>query len=86
MVEGDEYNTAFFDRGPKFLHYYPHFFVINNVDFDHGDIYPDLDAIVAAFRAGVARTLELQGTVIANAGDPRAPAGGGRSYLGGLVR
>ncbi len=72
VVEGDEYNTAFFDRGPKFLHYYPHFFVVNNVEFDHGDIYPDLDAIVAAFRAGVAHTLKLGGTVIANAGDAGA--------------
>lgn len=72
VVEGDEYNTAFFDRGPKFLHYYPHLFVVGNVEFDHGDIYADVDAIVAAFRAGVARTLELGGTVIANAGDPGA--------------
>lgn len=72
VVEGDEYNTAFFDRGPKFLHYYPHLFVVGNVEFDHGDIYPDLDAIVAAFRAGVARTQELAGTVIANAGDAGA--------------
>ncbi len=72
VVEGDEYNTAFFDRGPKFLHYFPHLFVVGNVEFDHGDIYPDLDAIVAAFRAGVARTLELGGTVIANAGDQGA--------------
>ncbi len=72
VVEGDEYNTAFFDRGPKFLHYFPHLFVVGNVEFDHGDIYPDLDAIVAAFRAGVARTVELGGTVIANAGDAGA--------------
>ncbi|MCA1989532.1 MAG: UDP-N-acetylmuramate:L-alanyl-gamma-D-glutamyl-meso-diaminopimelate ligase, partial [Desulfarculus sp.] len=80
VVEGDEYNTAFFDRGPKFLHYYPHFFVVNNVEFDHGDIYPDLDAIVAAFRAGVARTLELGGTVVANAGD-----GGARRAAEGVA-
>lgn len=72
VVEGDEYNTAFFDRGPKFLHYFPHIFVVGNVEFDHGDIYTDLDAIVAAFRAGVARTLELGGAVIANASDPGA--------------
>lgn len=72
IVEGDEYNTAFFDRGPKFLHYFPHFFVVNNVEFDHADIYPDLGAIVAAFRAGVARTLDLAGTVVGNAEDPGA--------------
>jgi|YNPBryunderm2012_1023409.scaffolds.fasta_scaffold02415_2 UDP-N-acetylmuramate: L-alanyl-gamma-D-glutamyl-meso-diaminopimelate ligase len=72
VVEGDEYNTAFFDRGPKFLHYFPHLFVVGNLEFDHSDIYPDLDAIVAAFRAGVARTVELGGTVVANAGDAGA--------------
>ncbi len=77
VVEGDEYNTAFFDRGPKFLHYAPHLFVVGNVEFDHGDIYPDLDAIVAAFRAGTA-LVGSGGAVVANAGDEgaRAVAGG----------
>ena len=65
VVEGDEYNTAFFDKGPKFLHYHPHLFVVGNVEFDHGDIYPDLDAILAAFRAGVAR-VSPTGRVVAN--------------------
>jgi len=68
VVEGDEYNTAFFDRGPKFLHYYPHVFVVGNVEFDHGDIYPDLAAIMAAFRAGTARVGD-DGHVLFNAGD-----------------
>ncbi len=72
VVEGDEYNTAFFDRGPKFLHYFPHLFVVGNVEFDHGDIYPDLDAILAAFRAGVAQVEPGRGHVVANAGDPGA--------------
>lgn len=71
VVEGDEYNTAFFDKGPKFLHYYPFFFVVNNVEFDHGDLYPSLDAILAAFRAGVAR-VGSDGWVIANASDQGA--------------
>ncbi len=71
VVEGDEYNTAFFDRGPKFLHYAPHLFVVNNVEFDHGDIYPDLDAILAAFRAGVA-LVGPGGATVANAADPGA--------------
>jgi UDP-N-acetylmuramate: L-alanyl-gamma-D-glutamyl-meso-diaminopimelate ligase len=70
VAEGDEYNTAFFDRGPKFLHYHPHLFVVGNVEFDHGDIYPDLDAILAAFRAGVA--LVREGHVVANAEDEGA--------------
>ncbi len=73
VVEGDEYNTAFFDRGPKFLHYFPHLFVVGNVEYDHADLYPSLDAIVAAFRAGVAR-LGPEGWVVANATDPGARA------------
>jgi UDP-N-acetylmuramate: L-alanyl-gamma-D-glutamyl-meso-diaminopimelate ligase len=71
VVEGDEYNTAFFDKGPKFLHYNPHFFVVGNVEFDHGDIYPDLDAILAAFRAGTA-LVGAEGRVVANLGDAGA--------------
>ena len=71
VVEGDAANTAFFDRGPKFLHYHPHLFVVGNVEFDHGDIYPDLDAILAAFDAGVA-LLGPQGYLVANAGDAGA--------------
>ena len=73
VVEGDEYNTAFFDRGPKFLHYHPHLFVVGNVEFDHGDIYPDLDAILAAFRAGTA-LVGPTGRVVANRGDAGARA------------
>jgi UDP-N-acetylmuramate: L-alanyl-gamma-D-glutamyl-meso-diaminopimelate ligase len=73
VVEGDEYNTAFFDKGPKFLHYDPHLFVVNNVEFDHADIYPNLDAILAAFRAGVA-CVGTGGSVVANASDEGARA------------
>ncbi|HVN74947.1 MAG TPA: Mur ligase family protein [Thermoanaerobaculaceae bacterium] len=73
VVEGDEYNTAFFDRGPKFLHYHPHVFVVGNVEFDHGDIYPDLGAILAAFRAGTAQ-VGASGHVVANACDEGACA------------
>jgi UDP-N-acetylmuramate: L-alanyl-gamma-D-glutamyl-meso-diaminopimelate ligase len=50
VVEGDEYDSAFFDKGPKFLHYLPYTAVIGNVEFDHADIYPDLDAIKLQFR------------------------------------
>ena len=71
VVEGDEYNTAFFDRDPKFLHYHPHVFVVGNVEFDHGDIYPDLNAILAAFRAGVA-LVAGDGHVVANHEDAGA--------------
>jgi UDP-N-acetylmuramate: L-alanyl-gamma-D-glutamyl-meso-diaminopimelate ligase len=50
VVEGDEYDTAFFDKRPKFVHYMPDVAVIGNVEFDHADIYADLDAVKAAFR------------------------------------
>ncbi|HVR42715.1 MAG TPA: UDP-N-acetylmuramate:L-alanyl-gamma-D-glutamyl-meso-diaminopimelate ligase [Thermoanaerobaculia bacterium] len=53
VIEGDEYNTAFFDRGPKFLHYHANSLMLNNIEFDHADIYDDLGAIVRAFRAAV---------------------------------
>lgn len=66
VIEGDEYNTAFFDRGPKFLHYRPHLFVLGPVEFDHADIYRDLDAVMTAFRAGVAQ-VPRHGAVIVNA-------------------
>jgi UDP-N-acetylmuramate: L-alanyl-gamma-D-glutamyl-meso-diaminopimelate ligase len=49
-VEGDEYDSAFFDKGPKFLHYLPYYAVIGNVEYDHADIYPNLDAIKLQFR------------------------------------
>lgn len=49
ILEGDEYDTAFFDKGPKFLHYRPDAVVLNPVEFDHADIYADLDAVKTAF-------------------------------------
>lgn len=65
VIEGDEYNTAFFDRGPKFLHYRPHLFVLGPVEFDHADIFRDLDAVMTAFRAGVSQ-VPRHGAVIVN--------------------
>jgi UDP-N-acetylmuramate: L-alanyl-gamma-D-glutamyl-meso-diaminopimelate ligase len=50
VIEGDEYDSAFFDKGPKFLHYLPHTAIVGNVEFDHADIYADLDAIRLQFR------------------------------------
>jgi UDP-N-acetylmuramate: L-alanyl-gamma-D-glutamyl-meso-diaminopimelate ligase len=50
IVEGDEYDTAFFDKGPKFLHYFPDAIVLTSVEFDHADIYKDLDAVETAFK------------------------------------
>ena len=50
ILEGDEYDTAFFDKGPKFLHYFPDSVILTSVEFDHADIYKDLDAVETAFR------------------------------------
>jgi UDP-N-acetylmuramate: L-alanyl-gamma-D-glutamyl-meso-diaminopimelate ligase len=50
IIEGDEYDTAYFDKGPKFMHYLPEIAVVNNIEFDHADIYKDLDAVELAFR------------------------------------
>src|SRR5262245_44179721 len=50
VIEGDEYDTAFFDKGPKFLHYLPKIVLLKNIEFDHADIYVDLEAIKTAFR------------------------------------
>jgi UDP-N-acetylmuramate: L-alanyl-gamma-D-glutamyl-meso-diaminopimelate ligase len=50
IIEGDEYDSAFFDKGPKFLHYFPAAAVLTSVEFDHADIYKDLDAVKTAFK------------------------------------
>jgi UDP-N-acetylmuramate: L-alanyl-gamma-D-glutamyl-meso-diaminopimelate ligase len=50
VLEGDEYDSAFFDKGPKFLHYRPHHAILTSVEFDHADIYRDLDHLKNAFR------------------------------------
>ena len=50
VLEGDEYDTAFFDKGPKFLHYFPDALILTHVEFDHADIYADLAAVKTAFK------------------------------------
>jgi UDP-N-acetylmuramate: L-alanyl-gamma-D-glutamyl-meso-diaminopimelate ligase len=50
IIEGDEYDTAYFDKGPKFMHYLPELAIVGNIEFDHADIYKDLDAVKTAFR------------------------------------
>jgi UDP-N-acetylmuramate: L-alanyl-gamma-D-glutamyl-meso-diaminopimelate ligase len=50
ILEGDEYDTAFFDKGPKFMHYFPDAVILSHVEFDHADIYRDLDAVKTAFK------------------------------------
>jgi len=50
ILEGDEYDTAYFDKGPKFLHYFPDGLIVTSVEFDHADIYKDLEAVETAFQ------------------------------------
>lgn len=69
VVEGDEYDTAFFDKGPKFLHYSPWITILTSIEFDHADIFRDLDHIISCFR----KLIDLipdDGLLIANADDP----------------
>jgi UDP-N-acetylmuramate: L-alanyl-gamma-D-glutamyl-meso-diaminopimelate ligase len=64
VVEGDEYDSAFFDKTPKFWHYHPQTLLIGSVEFDHADIYRDLDHVKEAFRTLV-RAMPAHGTIIA---------------------
>ncbi|MFO7582563.1 UDP-N-acetylmuramate:L-alanyl-gamma-D-glutamyl-meso-diaminopimelate ligase [Guyparkeria sp.] len=69
VIEADEYDTAFFDKRSKFLHYRPRGLVINNLEFDHADIFPDLAAIERQF-SHLLRLVPGQGKVIAPLGEP----------------
>ena len=69
VVEGDEYDTAFFDKGPKFLHYQPHIAIITSIEFDHADIYADLEAIKLSF-ARLMAIMPKDGCVVACFDDP----------------
>jgi UDP-N-acetylmuramate: L-alanyl-gamma-D-glutamyl-meso-diaminopimelate ligase len=64
ILEGDEYDTAFFDKGPKFLHYFPDAAILTHVEFDHADIYKDLDAVKTAFKRFV-NLVPQRGRIIA---------------------
>ena len=69
VVEGDEYDTAFFDKGPKFLHYDPFITILTSIEFDHADIYRDLGHVTESFR----RLIDMvppEGILIANGDDP----------------
>jgi UDP-N-acetylmuramate: L-alanyl-gamma-D-glutamyl-meso-diaminopimelate ligase len=68
VVEADEYDTAFFDKRAKFVHYRPSTLILNNLEFDHADIYKDLDAILWQFHQ-LLRMVPGQGLIIANSGD-----------------
>jgi len=73
VVEADEYDTAFFDKRAKFVHYSPRTLVLNNLEFDHADIYADLDAINWQFHQ-LLRTVPASGRIISNARDENLPA------------
>jgi UDP-N-acetylmuramate: L-alanyl-gamma-D-glutamyl-meso-diaminopimelate ligase len=71
VVEGDEYDTAYFDKGPKFLHYRPRTAILTSVEFDHADIYRDLDHYESAF-AGFVALLPADGCLAVSAAYPNA--------------
>ena len=68
VIEADEYDTAFFDKRSKFVHYRPRTAILNNLEYDHADIFPDLAAIETQFHHLV-RTVPGKGLVVANGGD-----------------
>jgi UDP-N-acetylmuramate: L-alanyl-gamma-D-glutamyl-meso-diaminopimelate ligase len=69
ILEGDEYDTAFFDKGPKFMHYFPDALILTHVEFDHADIYENLAAVKTAFRRLV-NLVPRRGRVVAFDGNP----------------
>lgn len=69
VIEGDEYDTAYFDKGPKFMHYLPDTAILNCVEFDHADIYSDLEAVKTAFRRFV-NLIPGNGALIADFDSP----------------
>jgi len=68
VTEGDEYDTAFFDKGPKFLHYRPLAAILTGIEFDHADIYDDLDHFKSSFRKFV-EIIDPEGFLLVNSAD-----------------
>ena len=68
IIEGDEYDTAFFDKRSKFVHYLPEVAIVNNLEFDHADIFPDLDAIKTSFQHFI-RLIPRNGLLLGNGDD-----------------
>ena len=73
VVEADEYDTAFFDKRSKFVHYRPRTVILNNLEYDHADIFPDLAAIQYQFHQ-LLRTVPGSGLLVVNAADPNLAA------------
>ncbi len=70
IIEGDEYDSAFFDKRPKFLHYFPQHLIINNIEFDHADIYADLTDVKNEFQK-LLKLVPGNGLIIANGNDDK---------------
>lgn len=68
VIEGDEYDTAFFDKVPKFVHYRPKYVILTSIEFDHADIYKDLEQILMAFKS-LLELIPEEGLLIYNADD-----------------
>jgi UDP-N-acetylmuramate: L-alanyl-gamma-D-glutamyl-meso-diaminopimelate ligase len=79
ILEGDEYDTAFFDKGPKFLHYFPDATILTSVEFDHADIYKDLEEVKTAFKRLV-NLVPRGGLLIAWDGHPNVDECVGRAF------
>ena len=69
ILEGDEYDTAFFDKRSKFVHYLPELLIVNNIEFDHADIFRDLEDVMTSFRRLV-QIVPSEGMVLLNGDDP----------------
>ena len=79
LIEGDEYDTAFFDKGPKFLHYFPDGLILTSVEFDHADIYADLDQVKTAFKRLV-NLVPSRGVILAWDGSPNLTECASRAF------
>jgi UDP-N-acetylmuramate: L-alanyl-gamma-D-glutamyl-meso-diaminopimelate ligase len=78
IIEGDEYDTAFFDKRSKFIHYLPELVIVNNIEFDHADIFRDLDQIKTSFRH-LLRIIPQNGMVLLNGDDANCMAVAGEA-------
>jgi UDP-N-acetylmuramate: L-alanyl-gamma-D-glutamyl-meso-diaminopimelate ligase len=79
IIEGDEYDSAFFDKGPKFLHYHPDELIITSLEYDHADIYPDLASIELQFRRLV-NLVPRRGRIVAWGESPQVKAATAKAF------
>jgi len=85
VIEADEYDSAFFDKRPKFMHYYPQVALLNNLEFDHADIYNSVEEIALQFHY-LLRLIPAEGHVIARAGSSALQSAIDRGIYSGLSR